>query len=276
MDNENDFKKLLNATGFAFQLAIEEIIRMSQADHGWEVIAREHPWTHTPTGTNGYIDIVLEKRSYRLVIECKRTFDAKWLFLVPEAEDKKSVRFRSLWCHVPENSEGLSDWAEFRILPDSVESQFCNIRGSGEGKTTLLERLASELIRSVEGLASEEGKIASTRTYFPHIYIPTVVTNAELITGTFDPASVSLDTGKLDVAAFQQVDYLRFRKALDTSPLMRQNRLGTVRESNREYQRSILIVNAKVLCKLLSNLDIKKIDEFEDWPWVPFLERHQG
>jgi len=275
MDNENDFKKLLNATGFAFQLAVEEAIRVSQAEHNWEVVAREHPWTHEPTGANGYIDIVLEKRSYRLVLECKRTSDAKWLFLVPETEDEESIKFRSLWCHVSGNSESLVGWAEFQVLPGSPESQFCNIRGSGEGKTTLLERLASELIRSVEGLASEEGQIASMRTYFPHIYIPTIVTNAELVIGTVDPTSVPLDTGKLDDATFRRVDYLRFRKALDTGPLTHQNRLGTVRESNWKYQRSILIVNAKFLCKLLSRVDIKKLDEFEAWPWEPSLNRHR-
>lgn len=273
MKDEDDLRRLLNATGFAFQLAIEESIRKTHTEHGWEVAAREHPWVHEATGTSGHIDIVLEKNAGRLVLECKRTSDARWLFLIPKAEDRDSVRFRSLWCHIPEEGDSLLGWGEFRVLPANAESQFCNVRGSGEGKITLLERLASELARSVEGLASEEGQIARQGTFFPHIYIPVIVTNAELVVATVDPSAIPLGSGKLDDATFRRVPSLRFRKALDGGPLARPRRIGTVRESNREYQRSVMIVAAEALVQFLSDVDLKKINEWESWPWEPLLRR---
>src|SRR5262249_25748498 len=91
MKPEEEFRKIVNASGFLFQLRVENEIETTQLDHRWTVLAREHPWQDVASDRNGYIDLVLGKANVRLVIECKRTRDADWIFLVPKGEGSGSL-----------------------------------------------------------------------------------------------------------------------------------------------------------------------------------------
>jgi len=44
MTDSKELKRLVNASGFAFQLGIEHAVRQNQGEYGWDVVSREHPW----------------------------------------------------------------------------------------------------------------------------------------------------------------------------------------------------------------------------------------
>ena len=89
--------KLANASGFLFQLRIEDEIEKTKEIHRKEVIASEYRWLDPKTGLEGFIDIILSTGTNRkMIIECKRVRQADWLFLVPET-DEIQARANILW-----------------------------------------------------------------------------------------------------------------------------------------------------------------------------------
>ena len=52
---EADLAKLVNGSGFLFQLAAEEFVRQGVLVHGWDVVAREYPWSTADRGRSGVI-----------------------------------------------------------------------------------------------------------------------------------------------------------------------------------------------------------------------------
>lgn len=49
-DEHDKLKRLLNASGFAFQLALEAAVRSAPMDDRWQIGAREHPWSTSGRG----------------------------------------------------------------------------------------------------------------------------------------------------------------------------------------------------------------------------------
>ena len=71
--------QLLNATGFAFQLAVEASVPISgDVDVRWRIERREYPWK-TGSGS-GFIDIVLSRQNILMAIECKKTKGERGFF----------------------------------------------------------------------------------------------------------------------------------------------------------------------------------------------------
>jgi len=208
-ETKDTFTDLINASGFLFQLRLQQEIETSHpvSQIGeWKQIVKEHRWIDPLDGKEGFIDMVLEAGACKIVIECKRVNDASWIFLVPDNE-KETTRGQLLWTEGDETS----DWHNFHFTPPSLESAFCVIRGQGEKDTPLLERLASLLLRSTESLANEEMKLAKIGKKIL-FYIPAIVTNAKIYACRFNVSGVSIDTGKLSDADFEEVPFIRFRK----------------------------------------------------------------
>ena len=66
--------KTANQSGFPFQIGVRNEIERTISEHGWDIVAEEHPWTHLIGGKSGFIDLLAEHKPYifSLVIECKR------------------------------------------------------------------------------------------------------------------------------------------------------------------------------------------------------------
>lgn len=94
--NHDDLAKLVNRSGFLFQLAVEEHVRQSSPSHGWDVLAREYPWHTRDQARSGFIDFVAGKDFLRAVVECKRTQGGEWIFLVPEPA-RETCELRAHW-----------------------------------------------------------------------------------------------------------------------------------------------------------------------------------
>jgi hypothetical protein len=56
---ENKLSKLINSSGFPFQLAAENEINKTSQFHSWRIYSREYPWKNPITGTEGYVDLIL-------------------------------------------------------------------------------------------------------------------------------------------------------------------------------------------------------------------------
>jgi len=258
MPTPEDLQKLVNASGFLFQLRVESEVQATRDSHQWQVLAREHPWYNAESGKSGYIDLILDNGpvprgsggQIRLVIECKRTSgDAAWVFLAPDVSTKSATVVRTIWAMSPKPNEYRSGWLDSHAEPASYLSEFCDIRGKGEDQVPMLERISQKLLDSTESLAFEE-----IHLYESHgkrfVYLPVVVTNADLQICKFQSRDVSLLKGTFDNCEFESVPLVRFHKSLATKsdPALF---LRTVGQSNQARLRTVLIVKADYLSKFL-------------------------
>lgn len=155
MSDNRELLSLLNASGFAFQLGVERSLQSAVQRGICRIPAVEHPWKHQENGDSGFIDIVVQRGIGHLVVECKRTKDAKWLFLVPKTSRDAVSRYRCLWYASFGDGKGTSEWSDIVLAPICPESSFCCIRGTGEGQNPLLDRIGSEMIIATEALLNE-------------------------------------------------------------------------------------------------------------------------
>lgn len=155
MTNDTDLAKLVNRSGFLFQVAVEEHVRAASARHEWQVLAPEYPWRASDGSRSGFIDFVLGREVLRAVVECKRTQGGEWVFLVPEPATE-TPRLRTLWAYRPGERAGAIGWGDFLVDPVGFTSGFCSIRGASDDDKPMLERISSELVRASESLAREE------------------------------------------------------------------------------------------------------------------------
>jgi len=260
---------IVNSSGFPFQVSVTQLIRRTQPqrEEKWGVVATEHSWKHPISGAEGFIDIVLQSGIGRMVMECKRTTDAHWIFLVPDGRLSMS-RSRLLWTHAPQGEPSALDWYDFTIIPASPEASFCTLRGQGTSDQPMLERLSNILLASTEGLAAQEITLGPHKAFGPaRVYFPTIVTNATLQVCKFDPSTMDLSTGHLPEAEFQDVPFVRFRKPL-SSAFEPKSRPTTLTEINTLADRTVFVASATHLPEILRESRISR-GGFNDerFPW---------
>ena len=271
-ERENNFKKIANASGFPFQLAIEDEIKTNINKHNWEVITHEFPWYASEKSAEGYIDLILKKNRNRMVIECKRLKEGAWIFLNPNKTTDSKQRARLLWSRL-EFEEKQNITGEKYITPncfmgyseflsgESPESEFCSIRGSGDDGKPFLERIAGNLLTSVESLVYEELDLMNRiKKETSIIYIPAIITNAELIICNFEPDKMSLSDALISEADFKTVPMIKFRKSLSTR-LTANSHPQELMEIRENKERTVFIINAKSLTDVLKNINIEKDNE---------------
>ncbi len=211
-DRTQQLRDLVDASGFVFQLGVEQRVKETADKHGWAVLSREHAWTYADTG--GFVDLLLGRSNLRLVVECKRPRDAVWAFLVPEGR-VPSRRVKCHWANLVKGQHDIYGWDDVDTLPASPESDFCVVRGQGEGDRPMLERLCWSVIDSFWSLAHEEMCLLRGVTEATVIHIPVIVTTASLEICRFDSANVDLKGGRLPSnVRFESVPFVRFRKSL--------------------------------------------------------------
>lgn len=272
MSDGDHLKRLINASGYAFQLAVESLAENCSND-GFKVVAREHPWLHSEAGTGGFIDFVVEKNSVRFLVECKRTTDAEWLFLVPRHDYMAASLFDCYWCSVLEPGKRIADWDPVWLHPKHPISQFCCVRGRGEAQVAYLDNIAAGLVYASEALAAVEATLEKSafgdRTA---VYLPVVVTNATLQVAEFDPTTVDLRSGRLDTCSCEQASVVRYRKAFDPRP-PRTSSARSIKEVNERSQRSIMVVNVDHFADLLGALQFVQ-SNWSGMPWAEAIRRH--
>jgi hypothetical protein len=267
-------QRLVNSSGFPFQLRVAQEIR--RVEHlAWSIIAEEHPWNDLTTGRDGFIDLIIGQNTnhdlHRMVIECKRTRDADWVFLLPNTRDR-GTHVRCMWAstnpqNLHESTAVQSGYHDFYIIPESYISEFCVVRGTGEGQKPMLENLAGWLLSSTESFAREEISLwlAGNRTGRRY-YVPVIVTNARLTVCNFDVASVSLEAGEIPEGDFEEVPFMRFRKSL-TTIVSEDSSVQTISAANRDRPRTVLVVQSSHLTQLMNewHLNLSSGNQLPRW-----------
>ena len=123
MKEEANLTKLVNASGFAFQMAVEHAVRSSHG-HNFKVISREHAWRDPKHDREGFIDLVLQSSMVTWAVECKRTKEAKWIFLVDKMKGEPVPHIRCLWVVASGKGQRAAGWDDVNCKPWSPESQF--------------------------------------------------------------------------------------------------------------------------------------------------------
>lgn len=254
-------RKLVDATGFAFQIAVEQLAAVSSSPY--RVLATEHAWAHSETGETGFADIILEGEGNRLVIECKRIRGGgQWVFLRPErrspAVTAKSRRVEVLWTGVSATQSATSV-DRFFFAPETSQCPFCVVRGSGEDQQPMLERISGLLLSATEAIAQEQMNIdlahRADRPSSLWFYVPVIVTNADLTICSFDPAKIDASTGLLpDDATFETVTAVRFFKNL--SFRLDPTRVRELTAANTAKSRTVIVVNAGGLQPFLRHFEV--------------------
>jgi len=263
----NDDTTVVNASGFLFQLAVVHHIKSTRNEHGWEVISEEHPWHNTNTGDRGYLDLLLGWGLMRILVECKRRKNATWYFIGSHGAPVTQNRARFAWSGFHQGKTPGIGWQDFLLTPRSPEAAFCLTRGTGEDDGNVLERMCNTLLDCLDCIAAEELELfqrAGVARW--SVYVPAIITNADLKVCAIDPSAISLADGTIGDAACESVPLIRFRKSLSTV-LTPGAQPMTFEESSRNKERTVLIINAQGLSKTLRGWDIGKLDSFERLPW---------
>jgi len=254
--------KQVNASGFPFQERIRHEIESSQREHGWRVLAPEHRWAlRDSPGEEGFIDLVLGKsvfpeRMLYMVIECKRTRGGSWVFLHPAGDPTDRNDVSTLCVRHESDTVIRRFWKRTWCDPESPISSFCAVPGQGNKATPMLERVASDLLLSVEGLSHEVTDLTTANALsYPALstYVPVLVTNTPLVVCRFDPTRVGLASGLLEdgEADLAAVPLARFRKSLSTTLPPENADPVDLRNANETSQRTILVVHASHLREFL-------------------------
>jgi hypothetical protein len=252
---------IVNNSGYPLQIRLKEWIEETRQQHKWKVSVSEHRWVNTEINDEGYIDLVLEHKStnLRLVVECKR-ITGSWTFLLPMAQLINDRKTRML--SIDYNSFKFL-WSEFAILPESPEASFCVMETDGKKDSRTLEKLAGELLLSLEYLAVEETELIrpfiekSQRKLLPTQmrYLPIIVTTAQLQVMNFNPSSIDVKSGEVIESMITPVKYVRFRKNLATNiKYEKPDELFTLDQLNRENDRTIFVVQTESFINFLSSI----------------------
>ncbi|MCJ7772377.1 MAG: hypothetical protein MUP22_04490 [Desulfobacterales bacterium] len=266
-DKNKKLGKLINSSGFLFQLAIQHLILKSQKQP-WKVIAREHPWKDKSTGEGGFIDLILDTSLglVFMVCECKRTRGGEWIFIVERNTPSEIIYVRCLWRAGLPSGIRMSGWDDIPFQPSSKESAFCVVRGN-EKDPPLLERIAGSLLQSVDCLAEEDIEYTEKmKTEYKGVYIPAIITNAKLYICEVDPGEISIKEGELITPNFVEVPMIRFKKnlSLQEPPNAKANNLI---EASKERERTVLVINSESLINILSSYNIKRQHWEGPHPW---------
>ncbi|MGQ0723476.1 MAG: hypothetical protein ACT4PE_18155 [Candidatus Eiseniibacteriota bacterium] len=263
--------EVANASGFVFQMAVAECVTAGSPVHGWTLVATEHPWMHDEAGSSGFVDLVVGRGLLRLVVECKRSKDANWVFLRP-TEGALDSPLRVHWIDFRPGDTPLCGWGEVELRPSAVLSGFCAVRGSAQSHAPMLEGIARPLVDATEAIAQHELVRLAGKDHPEWIaYVPVLVTNATLHMCALSPAEVSLATGEIDVTRFdetgslEEVQWAHFRKALSARRASVPTP-GTLEDLNRSLARSVVIVGATHLDAFLRECNVRQCEN-RLFPW---------
>jgi hypothetical protein len=282
MTDTVDPYSIVARTGYPLQLALEERVRGNKSSK-WRVLAHEHPVGDKGGEPLRFVDLVLgrsrgtdwEQTLYlsRLVVECKKSRGVL-MFLAPRLRGIR-VPYPRLWSATlspdtdPGTGKRLADRREFRHysfgLDDVPVSEYCAPAIDGKPDTRTIERLASALVGDTIRLCEMEPvKTSSSLLSVVQVYVPIIVTTAELKVFVFDPASVSLDTGESATPPESEVndaDVVRFSKNLGFDQPDLENASATRGQPTQD----VFVVRARAFESLLDRIGAFESCRDDEW-----------
>jgi hypothetical protein len=263
-----DDKKLsdaVNRSGFPLQIALQRLVERTRSDHEWKVIFSEHYWINPPDKCSGFIDLILEngRGDTVFVVECKRVVNCSWIFLI---DDMKQTERRHAKGWVTEYADGSFSrfgFEELQVEPVTRQAQYCVVDGQTPKERPMLERIASILVSSTEGFASEEmPRVSNAKNGVLRVYLSVIVTTAKLRVCAFDSELISLSTGEIDGAKYREVPFLRFRKQLGSHreipnrEIPKMHLSAGYREIAAAKESTVFIVNSESFSEFLRRLEV--------------------
>lgn len=261
---KDKLEQLVNASGFPFQLRVAEEVRRTAAQHNWRVTSREHAWLEEPAGKEHFLDLILQRGSDYLAVECKRLRTDPWIFLVPEpATEQQGVR--AYWVGKTMTGHLLRSWWDFFGMPASLQAEFCVVSKKGEQdhhqltpQLTQVETLGRLVTRAAESVGNLLLGINALEPGGRATIVPVVVTTAKLCTCSVQAgAGISLSTGTLAKPAnFAETPYIRFRKSFTQRTTTPYAKLRSIADVDKDRERTVLVVNSEHLVELLTKWDL--------------------
>jgi len=250
--------KALNATGYPLQMALRHEIERTSGQHGFVVLGEEFRWSHPDkSSAAGFADLVLGSINddLRLVIECKRPSGGEWVFARRRADTPASQRRLSCFFCDRDGGDEVWGWCDEFFEPSSPESGFCAVQGQDREGPPMLERVADFLLPATEAIARDELNLRS-HSEVPdcsRLFIPVIVTTAELWVSSINPSDVNLESGKLPSGKDNStpVHLVRFRKSLGTIGDHASRLPEDVHDAWLMRQVSVLVVSASHLVEAL-------------------------
>jgi hypothetical protein len=264
MKDPEAYREDVNRSGFPLQIALANTIRNSEKALSWRVLLEEHSWRNKSGVVCGFIDLVLENPSQGavLLIECKRMQDTSYILLPREGVDHPTSRARALLVLREKNGTLVRPypaWIDVELTQPSPEVEFCHVQRSGGSRDLVIETLATQLMSAAEALEEEERTVCDSHSPM-RCYFSVLVTTAELLVCSFDPADISLSDGKIPPGAkFAPHGFVRFRKQVGAPTVAN---VGVPKKSSdwellTEYkQRTVFIVQATFLTTFLNSFEI--------------------
>jgi len=262
-----DDKKLsdaVNRSGFPLQIALQRLVERTHPGD-WNVCFSEHYWFNPADNCSGFIDLSLEngRADTVFVVECKRVVNCSWIFLI---DDKAQMERRHAKAWVTNSIIGEPlrfGFEEVEPEPMTPQSQYCVVDGQDPNARPMLERIASILVSSTEGFATEEqrgmARVDGETSDVLRIYFSVIVTTAKLRVCAFDPQSISLSTAEITNPAYKEVPFLRFRKQLGSHreiPKISARHRARHRAIAAAKESTVFIVNSESFSDFLQRFDI--------------------
>lgn len=227
--------------------------------HEWKVIFSEHFWLNPSDDCSVFIDLILENgiTDTVLVIECKRVVDCSWIFLIEDMKEMERRHAKGWVSHYRKGSFKRFRFEELQVEPMTPQSQYCVVDGQTPKERPMLERIASILVSSTEGYASEEMQRVQKEDVL-RVYFGVIVTTAKLKVCSFDSELISLATGEIANAEYREVPFLRFRKQLGSHrdmPTVELNPRG-YRKIATAKERTVFIVNSERFSDFLERFEV--------------------
>jgi hypothetical protein len=269
---ENNLTSLLNSSGFLLQLALEASQPFPLDPNNF--VLREHPWKTDEE--NGFVDLVITRGLVRFIIECKRPRGGQWLFPVLKGSQSNITRGTVFWIDSHPGRIDLTGVNDIHMKPQSYETDICIVRGQAEDHKPLLERIAFSLLQTTQAIGNQELPILH-KYGFPefYIYIPVIVTSAELHVCEVDPALIDISTGTIDSIKTVVVPFIRFRKTLSFDFQATQESMS-LDKANKKLQSSVFVVNSNSFSEFLSSWSDNQMNRIYPWEMARRIEKNNS
>lgn len=230
--SDREIETALKGSGFPFQTGVRDKIRRLG---GFEIYASEYPWHNDK---DEFLDLVVINDGLSVAIECKKTKQEKYIFLLPNDEGN-TTGFRCIRVGRFQDGSPRISYIQADILPPCPSAEFCIVRTNTRER--MLERDAALLVKSCDALVRDPHEAKLNETL--RLVIPVLITNADLFSARYNPMDVSLHSGEFtQMPKLQKQPFMRFSKTFT---------------AGRGYQgglRTIFVVNALSLGEFFISL----------------------
>jgi hypothetical protein len=263
-----DLERAVNDSGFPMQVGLKHLVETSGTE--WNVALSEHAWHDPVTGDDRFLDMALRRGIELLVIECKRSRETEWIFLrePTNRSPNNQRRLARAWATALKiNQEGgtfirFNGWQDVQADPRSPIAQYCVIRKNGQRTEALLERIAAEVVRATEAVASQNlGIHRQKKSLLRHAYVPVIVSTARLFVCDFDPRRFDPQSGEIPDNEFTEFPMVRFSKSFSHPT---QFRVADSLERISDLSgNSVLVVQAMYFLEFLRNWHLEASNDHD-------------